>query len=128
MNEPEVRELLNKAKQSLKAARLLFDDDFADFSASRAYYAMFYSVEALLLHQNLSYSKHSAILSIFGKDFIRTGIFPEKYHQNLLEAFNLRNAGDYGAINSVSKEKAQELLQNAEEMISLIEKYLFPTS
>jgi uncharacterized protein (UPF0332 family) len=99
------KELLNKAKQSLNAARLLFNDDFADFSASRAYYAMFYSIEAGLLRRNLSFSKHSATLAAFGKEFIRTGIFPAKYHQYVLEAFNLRNAGDYGAMNSVSKIK-----------------------
>jgi uncharacterized protein (UPF0332 family) len=34
--------LLQKASDSLKAAKLLADQGFYDFAASRAYYSMFY--------------------------------------------------------------------------------------
>lgn len=34
--------LLQKAKDSLRAAQLLADQDLYDFAVSRAYYAMFY--------------------------------------------------------------------------------------
>lgn len=63
MTEPEVKELLGKAGESIAAAELLLRDGYVDFSASRSYYAMFYSVEALLLAQDLSFSKHSAVIS-----------------------------------------------------------------
>ncbi len=49
VNDVEISELLQKAKQSLEAAKLLLKDSFADFSAARTYYSMFYSVEALML-------------------------------------------------------------------------------
>jgi len=98
MNELEVKELINKAEQSLAAAELLQKDGFDDFSASRSYYAMFYMIEAALLHHNLSFSKHSATIAAFGKEFIKSGVFPVEFHQFILEAFDLRNIGDYGAI------------------------------
>lgn len=41
MNE-EIEALLKKALDSIKGARLLFDDELYGFSVSRAYYAMFY--------------------------------------------------------------------------------------
>ena len=44
-----VKELLDKSARSIEAAKLLFGDGHFDFAASRAYYAMFYAVEALLL-------------------------------------------------------------------------------
>lgn len=69
---------VEKAKESLQAANSLFDGGFYDFSASRAYYAMFYCAEAVLLTKNLSFSKHSAVITAFGKEFIKTGIFPQK--------------------------------------------------
>lgn len=74
MNKKEVYDLLEKAKQSLDAAHSLFNNDFIDFSAGRAYYAMFYCIEALLLNDNKSFSKHSAVISAFGKDYIKTGV------------------------------------------------------
>lgn len=49
MNTAEVRELLQKARQSAEAAELLVQSGFSDFSASRSYYAIFYSIEGLFL-------------------------------------------------------------------------------
>ena len=92
MNETETRELLAKADQSLKAAKSLLHDGFVDFSASRSYYAMFYAMEALLLSIDLAYSKHSAVIAAFGKEFVKSGKFDPKFHAYVLEAFDLRNA------------------------------------
>jgi uncharacterized protein (UPF0332 family) len=124
MNDSEVDDLLEKGFQSLEAAESLFEDGFIDFSASRAYYAMFYSLEALLLDKNLSFSKHSGVISAFGKEFVKTGLLDQKFHQYVLEAFDLRNVGDYGAMHAVHKEKAVELMTNARELIGTIQKYI----
>ncbi len=48
MNE-EIKALLKMAADSIKGARLLFDDELYGFAVSRAYYAMFYLVSAVLL-------------------------------------------------------------------------------
>lgn len=124
MNDPEVDDLIEKAWQSLDAAESLLKDGFVDFSASRAYYSMFYCLEALLLNKNQSFSKHSAVISAFGRDFIKAGIFDNKFHQYILEAFDLRNVGDYGAMYAVPKEKAIELMENARELIKTIQDYI----
>ncbi len=42
----EIKALLKRAADSIKGARLLFDDELYGFAVSRAYYAMFYLVEA----------------------------------------------------------------------------------
>ena len=52
---PEVKALLEKAKRSRKAAAKLFKDGDVDFAASRAYYSLFYTAEALLLSRALSF-------------------------------------------------------------------------
>lgn len=52
--------LLIRARDSLSAARNLLRDGFSDFSASRAYYALFYVAEALLAHIGQSYSSHGS--------------------------------------------------------------------
>lgn len=124
MNKTEVDNLLYKAKQSIEAAELLLKDNFWDFAASRAYYSMFYTLEALFLYRDESYSKHSAVIATFGKDFIKTGIFEKKFHQYILDAFDLRNLGDYGVMNSVFPEQASELITHAKELLNLIRQYL----
>lgn len=124
MNETEVDDLLEKAFQSVDAADLLYKEGFIDFSASRAYYSMFYSLEALLLDENKSFSKHSAVIAAFGKDFIKTGIFDSKFHKYVLEAFDIRNDGDYGAMHAVREDIAAELIANARELTTTIQQYV----
>lgn len=119
-----VRELLDKSARSIEAAKLLLRDGYFDFAASRAYYAMFYAVEALMLDRDLSFSKHSAVIGAFGKEFVKTGIFDSRFHRSLLRAFDLRNAGDYGTIQSVSEEKANQTIVEANELLAEINRHL----
>ncbi len=87
----ETQALLEKARQSLQAAENLRKDGFLDFSASRTYYAMFYTAEALLIEQGLSYNSHSAVIAAFGKRFAKTGLLDSRFHRYLLDAQGTRN-------------------------------------
>lgn len=78
---PEQTALLNKAEDSLTAAKLLANNSLYDFSASRAYYTMFYVAEAFLLNQNLTFSKHAAVISAFGREFANKGVVRVEYHR-----------------------------------------------
>lgn len=119
-----VKELLKKSAQSIAAAELLVNDAYADFSASRAYYAMFYAVEALLLSRNLSFSKHSAVIAAFGKEYVKSGMLDSRLHRYLLNAFDLRNSGDYGTMHAVSEEKARQTISEAQELLETITLFL----
>jgi uncharacterized protein (UPF0332 family) len=86
----DIPSLLQMAKESLEVAEDLFKSKHYGFSASRSYYAMFYVAEALLLTKNLSFSSHKAVISAFGKEFVKKGLLPQSLHQYLRNAFNLR--------------------------------------
>ncbi|GEM_PF-737024 len=90
------RELLQEARDSVSAARVLLDAGYPGYAASRAYYAMFYVAEALLEGEGMAFSKHSAVIAAFGRHFARTGKVPVEFHRYLIEASELRHAGDYG--------------------------------
>ena len=120
----DISELMQKAKESFEAAKSLYRDGFYGFSAGRSYYSMFYVVEALLLTKNLSFSKYSAVIGAFGKEFVKTKIIPKKLREYIVSAFDIRQLGDYGAPGSVSTGKAQSLIEETEEFIETIEEYL----
>lgn len=124
MKDVEITGLINKAKESLEASRQLLQSEYSDFSASRSYYAMFYAVQAILMTRNLAFSKHSAVIAAFGKEFIKSGQLPAALHRYISEAFDIRQAGDYGPVGSVSKEIALILTEQAKEFIDAIEEYL----
>ena len=83
--------LLGKALRTLQSARLLLTDGDYDGAVSRAYYAMFYVAEALLLAKGMTFSSHSAVISAFGKEFAKPGTMPGEYHRYLLDAQEARN-------------------------------------
>lgn len=120
----EITEIIQKAKRSLKVAQKLCKDGEYDFSVSRAYYAMFYMAEAVLLTKDLSFSKHSGVISAFGQYFVKSEIFDRKYQKMLSEAFEIRNIGDYSFSREISKEESERILKNAEEFLMETEKFL----
>ncbi|MEB3337995.1 MAG: HEPN domain-containing protein [Leptolyngbyaceae bacterium] len=113
----EQRELLLKAQQSLAAAKLLLSNSYPDYATSRAYYTMFYIAEAFLEVDGLSFSKHSAVISAFGREFAKPQRVPSNFHRFLIEAQALRTTGDYGQLNAVTLDQAAEQIDRAEEFL-----------
>ncbi len=120
----EQQALLQKTVSSLEAARVLLENGFPEFAASRAYYAMFYIAEVFLEGEGLSFSKHSAVISAFGQQFARTGRVPVEFHRNLITAEQIRLQGDYQSQGNVSPTQAQTLIDQATEFITLAEQQM----
>jgi uncharacterized protein (UPF0332 family) len=124
LNAEESKALLEKAGESVKGAKVLLREKLFGFSASRAYYAMFYIAEALLLSKGLVFSKHSAVIAAFGENFSKTGLLDKKFHRYLLAASEIREAGDYEATEEVPEEAALKLIEQAEEFLKISQEYL----
>jgi uncharacterized protein (UPF0332 family) len=65
---------------------------------SRAYYAAFYYVTAVLYTKGLSYKRHGAAIAAFNKEFVRPGVFPAGDYAAVKSAFDLRHEADYRLI------------------------------
>ena len=123
MNQ-QIQAILDKAKDSLDAARLLSNQGYPDFAASRAYYAMFYTAEALLLSRGLSFSSHAAVIANYGKEFSKTKVLDPKFHKYLIAAQDFRSQGDYGYGPSVSEGHAQDAIKWADDFLYTAKKFL----
>lgn len=120
----EIQALLRKAERSLKASKILIDSEDYDFSISRIYYVMFYCAEALLLTKDLKFSKHSAVIAAFGRDFVKTGLLSQVLHSYLIKGFRERQIGDYETLNLPSIEDAEEMAEDAEAFLDATQTYL----
>jgi uncharacterized protein (UPF0332 family) len=118
MSSSEVKALLDKASESLQAAELLQHEGYPGFSASRAYYAMFYAAQALLLDRGLSFSSHSAVIGAFGREYAKTAVLDPKFHRYLIDAQDFRNLGDYAIGPGVTPHQVEEILSWAREFLS----------
>ena len=57
----------------------------------------------------------------------RSGLAGQSYlHQYFLEAFDLRNLGDYGAVHAIDEANARQVLENAQTFCATIRSYLTP--
>ena len=116
--------LLDKAESAIGAAESLLRDGYRDFSAGRAYYAMFYTAEALLAEQELTFKKHVGVHKAFSEHFIKTGIFDQKYYHWLVATFNSRLIGDYAIRTEFEDDEVQEWINQASEFLNEVRKYL----
>jgi uncharacterized protein (UPF0332 family) len=116
----EIKGLVGKSQRYLKSAALLIRDGDCDSAVSRAYYAMFYLTEALLLTQGLSFSSHKAVIAAFGKRFVKTGKLRPELHQSLVDVFEKRQFGDYESEIYTDKRTAKDVLAKARSFVKEI--------
>jgi uncharacterized protein (UPF0332 family) len=95
-----------------------------DFATSRAYYAMFYMAETMLLSLGLSFAKHSGVIAEFNRRFIRSGILAERHGLALRTAFEWRLVGDYDYGIEFPRETAVEAIEAADAFVTDVEAYL----
>lgn len=123
--EEEIAANLERAEASIQAAKDLAEGAYYDFVASRAYYAAFYAATAVLLCEELEFSKHSGVIAFIHREFIRTGKLDKRYGKNLNWLFELRSVGDYGAMVHVSRQDAEKAIKVAEEFLRAIEGLIY---
>ncbi|ASJ11946.1 HEPN domain-containing protein [Thermococcus thioreducens] len=116
--------MINKAERSLEAARTLHKSGMYDFAVSRAYYTMFYCAEAILLTKGISVSKHSALIALLGKEFVKTGEVPYRFFTYITLAFEVRQVGDYSVMNDIPEETSLQQIKHAEEFLEFTRQYL----
>ena len=74
---------LEKSKEDLESAEILFKKKKHTQSLNRSYYAIFHAIRALLALDKFDSRKHSGIVAYFIKNYIATSIFKKKSIQKL---------------------------------------------
>lgn len=115
---------LERAKEDLDAAHLLYDNGNYRVANNRAYYAIFHALRAVLVFDDFDSSKHSGVISEFRRRYIKEGVFPAEMSKMIGSAFVVRNASDYDDMFIVSKSETTEQLANADYVYELIYKYV----
>lgn len=131
MTDEERREYvkyrIESAHTTYKAAKVLAANGFWNSAVNRLYYALFYSVNALLVLNGIQTKSHSATKSQFSLLFVKTGKFDKKYGQLFSELFDWRQKGDYQNIFEYDAELVKPLFEPIAEMIDLIDKEINKT-
>ncbi len=117
--------LLAMAEEKLRAARLLLEGEAWGDASSRAYYAAFHAVSAVLLSRGESYSRHAQVLGAFNRGFVHTGLFPKEFTALLTRLFENRQSGDYEVLPGVPETEAHQDVADAQWIVETIRQFLY---
>ncbi|MEO5358959.1 MAG: HEPN domain-containing protein [Nitrospirota bacterium] len=121
-----VKYRLEQADDCLKEALLLQKEGMNNRAIlNRLYYALFYSVLALLQTKQMGTSKHSGAIALFDKEFIKTNVFDKSMSKILHRVFELRQKGDYVEYADILDEDVLELFPQVENFVNSVKRYLF---
>ncbi len=120
----EIRDLMNKAEKFMGTAEHALSMGDYDSCVSRCYYAMFFMAEAGLLTRGLSASSHKGVISLFGRHFVKTGLFERALGKALNDAYDKRLIGDYGVGFMVTQEEATDLLEAGRHFVRELSVFL----
>lgn len=117
---------MEQAEESLEEAALLVGEKHYRAAINRAYYAMFYAVQALLAQKGLRTSKHTGSISLFDTEFVKKNLYDRQFSKWLHELFDLRQGADYGDMMVIAEEQANQSLQHAQVFVQQIKSNLTP--
>ncbi|MBS3755514.1 MAG: HEPN domain-containing protein [Desulfobacterales bacterium] len=125
--DPQTRELckyrLQQAEEALSEARLLQNAGHFRGAINRAYYAMFYAIQVLVVYHKAKVSKHSGVISYFDREFVKPGIIDKKFSKWLHRLFDLRQDADYGVFFEPSEDHCKQAIEQAGEFVNRIQSY-----
>jgi uncharacterized protein (UPF0332 family) len=119
---------LARAHQALRTAQSNFAAGDTIGASSRAYYALFDAVRAVLSARELAdverIRTHRGISHVFHATVVQTGLIAEEVARVLPRALELRSSADYGSDTDLDREAVREVLANAELFIAACAKLI----
>jgi uncharacterized protein (UPF0332 family) len=115
---------LTQASESLRSAEIQLADGLCRPAVSRCYYAMFYSVLAVLAAGGQSRSTHASAIARFDEAFIRHGRLEPELSRWLHDAFDLRQRADYREFFEISPKRVQRELERARRFVAAVQQYI----
>ncbi|HEB11164.1 MAG TPA: HEPN domain-containing protein [Spirochaetales bacterium] len=119
-----IKSQIEKSTEKLNAARTLCREGFIDDAISRAYYSMFHATSAVLLSEEITVDSHSALKTMFGLYFIKTGKIKKEYGRWLNRLKDDRENGDYDIFTGFEEDDAKEAIKNALKFLNEMKRFL----
>jgi hypothetical protein len=115
-----VRYRVDRADETFREAELMLQHGYLNGALNRLYYACFYAVTGLLLTEGHSSSKHSGVIALFERHWIKTGRLQVEMGRFYRRLFEQRQKGDYDDLASFPRHEVEESMEQARVFISRI--------
>ena len=69
---------LSQAEDSIRVAKMSYENDLLKDSINRSYYASFYAIKAVLVLEKVDFKRHKDVIGYFNKSYVATNKFPRE--------------------------------------------------
>ena len=118
------RHRLRLANETLQEAEVLLEASRWRGAANRLYYAAFYAARALLALRDLDSARHSDVIALFQRQFVKTNIIPADVARTLPRAFESRQTSDYADTVAVDERSVRQLKTEVASFVAACERAL----
>ena len=117
-------QMLAKAWELIEVCKVLYEREFYESVANRAYYANFTALNALFFEADLNAKSHKGAHIQFNQHFISKGKLPGELNEILVNSFEKRQDSDYDFGVAISREEATQLIEDARQFVGAISTYI----
>ena len=126
--EGSLKDLVNiryeRAKEMLHASQVNYEQGEFKTSLNRSYYAIFHAMRSVNMLSGFDSSKHSGVISHFNQYYLKTKELEPSLSDIIKKASYCREKSDYDDFYLVSKEEAEEQLENAKLFVEKVKDYI----
>ena len=120
----EIGLYIQQAHRMLRVASLNLAEGFLASAINRAYYAIFYAANALLVTQGLTRGKHSGVIAAFRRQFVKAGHIEIEYGEIYGRVMDDRHISDYDIEATIEPERAETDLDDARRFVDRAVRFL----
>lgn len=124
ISKQEVGLYIENAREMLEVAAHNIRDGFYGSAVNRAYYAMFYAANALLVTQGFARGKHSGVIAAFREHFVKPGLIEVEYSRIYGRVMDNRRVSDYEIEIPIEPHVAEQDLSDAQRFVERVEQFL----
>lgn len=78
----------------------------------------------MLALEPIAFKKHKDVIAYFNKNYVHENKFPSEIGRKIHELEEIRHESDYSDFFIASKEDTVEQVKTAQELLTLVEKYI----
>jgi len=115
---------MEKARESMEAARSDYGSGRYAIAVRNLYYACFYALTAVLVKDGHTFKKHTAVKAALHKDLIKARLVDPKWGKFYNKIFDSRHEGDYQPLRVFEEEEVKMFLDQGVGFIKEMENLL----
>lgn len=124
MNYDLVMWRMEKAEITFQEGLLLYNGKHYNGAVNRFYYSCFHAVRAVLATKAFDAPKHSGIISLFNKHFVKEGLFGKHISKTITLMFSERSDADYNDMKCFEEEEVYKIKSDVRILLDEIKSYL----